>query len=70
MKNQIERIIELHSSYHEASDFASDLRNPTTGMHAEPVKHMFGKVQCWNVKLVINLCPELDNDTYNETGIL
>ena len=51
---QIERLIELNEDYRTATNFAIDLRNPKTGVHAQPVESR-QNTECWNVRLVINL---------------
>lgn len=66
MKNQVERIIELNESHMTALNFALDLRNPATGVHATPVESKVNE-ECWNVKMVINLQgDDLDNITFME----
>jgi hypothetical protein len=53
---RIERIVELNEDYQTAKNFALDLRNPEKGMHAAAIESL-ANVECWNVKLVINLTP-------------
>ncbi len=57
----ISRIVELNEDYQTAKNFALDLRNPSKGMHAQAVESRVN-VECWNVRLVINLCPMLDSN--------
>jgi hypothetical protein len=51
---QITRLIELNEDYNTATNFALDIRNPKTGMHAQAVESGVN-TECWNVRLVINL---------------
>lgn len=54
---QIERLIEINADYQTAVYFAFDLRNPETGVHAQPVESRVNE-ECWNVRMVINLTDE------------
>lgn len=47
---QVERLIEINEDFATAKRLADTLRDPSKGMHAQPVEN--GK--CWNVRLVIN----------------
>lgn len=51
---QITRLVEINEDYQTAVNFALDLRNPKTGMHAQAVESR-ANTECWNVRLVINL---------------
>lgn len=64
---QIERLIEINEDHQTARNFALDLRNPKTGVHAQAVESKVNE-ECWNVRLVINLTDmELDiRKTYSE----
>jgi len=50
---QVERLIEINEDFATAKRLADTLRDPSKGMHAQPVESRVNE-ECWNVRLVIN----------------